>query len=76
MWGGTHYNPSSMTTILNSVGITRSRERAFIFGGIEKYNVCLEDRQMSVIPLNIARLKFENTHKTSSNLTMPRLVDQ
>ncbi|CAG8826794.1 15578_t:CDS:2, partial [Racocetra persica] len=29
----------NMTTVLNSVGISRSRERVFIFGGIDKVNV-------------------------------------
>ncbi|CAG8798852.1 16572_t:CDS:2, partial [Racocetra fulgida] len=37
------------------------------------YNDFLEDRQMSIIPLNIARLKFETPFEASSNLTKARL---
>ncbi|CAG8646038.1 8539_t:CDS:2, partial [Racocetra fulgida] len=118
-----------MTTVLNSVGIARSRERVFIFGGIDKvnipsttvgegvpmnlsyiyditksqilkpdyqlpfafthsvvgvvgdfmyivvfsYNDFLENRQMSIIPLNLAQLKFETSFETSSNSTKARL---
>ncbi|CAG8818060.1 14708_t:CDS:1, partial [Dentiscutata erythropus] len=116
------------SNILNCVGIARSRECVFIFGGIDRifyvaprfegapsdlsyiynitesriiqpsyqlpfnfthsvvgvigdfmhiivlsYNDYLEDNQISIIPFNFARFKFESPVVTSTNLTKTRL---
>ncbi|CAG8768911.1 24032_t:CDS:2, partial [Dentiscutata erythropus] len=140
IWGGLPYYSLlrviyklNMTSskILNCVGIARSRDGVFIFGGIDKYipiiengeyregapsdlsyiynitesriiqpryqlpfnfthsvvgvigdfmhiivlsyNDYLEDKQISIIPFNFARFKFESPVVTSTNLTMTRL---
>ncbi|CAG8522562.1 14765_t:CDS:2 [Dentiscutata erythropus] len=138
IWGGLTGAPPpirviyklNMTSskILNCVGIARSREGVFIFGGVDKdipiiekgegassglsyiynitesrivqpsyqlpfnfthsvvgvigdfmhiivlsYNDYLEDKQISIIPFNFARFKFESPVVTSTNLTKARL---
>ncbi|CAG8722687.1 5866_t:CDS:2 [Dentiscutata erythropus] len=110
-WESIEQNATLLSSkILNCVGIARSRDGVFVFGGIDRdtpiiengenregaplpfnfthsvvgvigdfmhiivlsYNDYLEDNQISIIPLNFARFKFESPVVTSTNLTETR----